>query len=104
MASIRGVLIDLGGVVYQGRMALPGSIGTMEELFEMYTWSQLGIHSKPIGVLDLSGYYFHLFAQLDLMVSEGFLEAATRDLLVRRDTVAGILAELARRSAKPDPG
>jgi uncharacterized protein (TIGR00730 family) len=61
-----------------GFVAVPGGIGTLEELIEVYTWSQLGIHAKPIGVLDAAGFYDGLLGFLDHMVAEGFLRAAHR--------------------------
>ena len=57
-------------------VAVPGGIGTLEELIEVYTWSQLGIHDKACGVLNVRGYYDHLAAFLDHAVDEGFLRAA----------------------------
>ena len=61
-----------------GFVAVPGGIGTLEELIEVYTWSQLGIHAKPIGVLDAAGFYAGLSGFLDHMVEEGFLRGAHR--------------------------
>ena len=63
-------------------VALAGGIGTFEELFEIWTWYQLGVHSKPFGLLNTNGYYDPLIAMLDRMVSEGFLSPAVRDLLL----------------------
>lgn len=65
-----------------GFIALPGGIGTLEELFETLTWLQLGFHGKPIALLDATGYFSALLAFLDNMVAEGFLIAAHRDLLM----------------------
>jgi len=59
-------------------IALPGGLGTLEELFEMWTWSQLGIHCKPIGLLNVDGYYDRLIAFLDHAVAEGFVREAHR--------------------------
>ena len=63
-------------------VALPGGIGTLEELIEVYTWSQLRLHAKPLGVLNTAGYYDGLAAFLDHAVQQGFLPAATRSVLV----------------------
>jgi uncharacterized protein (TIGR00730 family) len=65
-----------------GFVALPGGMGTLEELFEVYTWTQLGLHSKPLGLLDVRGYYAQLAAFLDHAVAERFLTAEHREMLV----------------------
>jgi uncharacterized protein (TIGR00730 family) len=59
-------------------VALPGGLGTYEELCEVLTWSQLGIHNKPCGCLNVQGYFTHLAAMLDHAVSEGFLQIEQR--------------------------
>jgi hypothetical protein len=70
-------------------IALPGGTGTLDELFEMFTWSQLGLHRKPIGLLDVARYWERLLAFLDHMVEERFIYAEHRDtLLVERDAAA----------------
>ncbi|MCK5007132.1 MAG: TIGR00730 family Rossman fold protein [Spirochaetales bacterium] len=61
---------------------LPGGIGTIEEFFEVYTWYQLGIHLKPIGLLDIQNYFGKLIDFIDHMVAEGFLKPAHRNTLV----------------------
>ncbi|MBB3191221.1 TIGR00730 family Rossman fold protein [Halomonas cerina] len=63
-------------------IVLPGGIGTLEEFFEAWTWQYLGLHDKPIGVLDTAGFYAPLLAFLDSTVTHGFLNARTRDALV----------------------
>ncbi len=63
-------------------IALPGGIGTLEELFEAWTWAGLGIHRKPVGVLDVEGYWDPLIAMVDRMVDEGFLPSHLRDALL----------------------
>jgi uncharacterized protein (TIGR00730 family) len=63
-------------------IALPGGFGTLEEFFEILTWSQLGIHGKPSGLLNVSGYYDSLLAMLDHAVSERFLRPAHRELVI----------------------
>jgi uncharacterized protein (TIGR00730 family) len=74
-------------------VALPGGIGTLEELFEVWTWSQLGLHTKPCALLDLGGFYSGLSAFLDHVVREGFLKPVHRaGLLVERDPEALLLA------------
>jgi hypothetical protein len=80
-------------------VAVPGGIGTLEELIEVYTWSQLGIHDKACGVLNVNGYYDHLAALLDHAVTEGFLRPQHRAVL----SVASEPAELLDRLAAFDP-
>ena len=76
-------------------VALPGGIGTLEELIEVYTWSQLGIHDKACGVLNVRGYYDGLAAFLDHAVDEGFLRAQHRAVLSVADDPADLLDALA---------
>jgi len=75
-------------------IALPGGIGTLEELFEVYTWAQLGIHSKPLGLIDVAGYYEPLVAFLDHAVQERFLRPETRTLLAVSESLDDLLAQL----------
>lgn len=63
-------------------IALPGGIGTLEELFEAWTWAQLGIHPKPVGLLNVAGFYDQLAAFMDHVVAERFLKTTHRDTLV----------------------
>ena len=65
-----------------GVITLPGGFGTMEELFEFITWAQLGLHSKPIGLLNVSGYYNALIQMLDDMVNFGLLKPINRKMLL----------------------
>jgi uncharacterized protein (TIGR00730 family) len=65
-----------------GIIALPGGLGTLEELFEMLTWSQLGFHNKPIGLVNVAGYFDLLLAFLDHAVQERFVKQVHRDLLL----------------------
>lgn len=64
-----------------GFIALPGGFGTFEELFEILTWAQLGFHRKPIGILNVAGYFDPLLTQCDRAVIEGFLRLENRQLL-----------------------
>jgi uncharacterized protein (TIGR00730 family) len=75
-------------------VALPGGIGTLEELIEMYTWSQLGLHAKPLGLLNVAGYYDGLQAFLDHAVAEGFLPARQRARLVSEAEPKALLSRL----------
>jgi uncharacterized protein (TIGR00730 family) len=76
-------------------IALPGGIGTLEELIEVYTWSQLGIHDKACGVLNVRGYYDALAAFLDHAVTEGFLRSQHRAVLSVAEDPAELLDALA---------
>jgi hypothetical protein len=73
-------------------IALPGGFGTLDEFFEILTWSQLGIHGKPSGLLNVSGYYDSLLAMLDHAVTEGLLRPAHRALVIA-DTDADSLVQ-----------
>ena len=76
-------------------VALPGGIGTLEELFEVWTWAHLGLHSKPIGVLNVDGFFDHLLTFCDQMVADGFLPSDSRAFLVVADDAATLLDALA---------
>nr|WP_300541877.1 TIGR00730 family Rossman fold protein [Maricaulis sp.] len=75
----------------EGFIALPGGIGTMEELFEVWTWAQLGQHRHPVGLLNVEGYYDELVAFLDKMTGQGFLAPGHRGALFVADTVDKLL-------------
>jgi uncharacterized protein (TIGR00730 family) len=78
-------------------IALPGGTGTLEELVEMLTWAQLGLHRKPCGLLNVAGYYEPLIAFLDQAVGEGFLAAEDRAWLAVAASPQALLDELAKR-------
>jgi uncharacterized protein (TIGR00730 family) len=82
-------------------VALPGGIGTLEELFEVYTWAQLGIHAKPLALLDVAGYYEPLAAFLDHAVEQRFLRPETRAMLSVADTLEGVLERFERWRPAP---
>ncbi len=86
----------LMGELADGFIALPGGSGTLEELFEVFTWSQLGIHDKGCVLLNVAGYYDGLTAFLDHVVNERFLRAEHRAMLLSADTAEGALAALER--------
>jgi uncharacterized protein (TIGR00730 family) len=75
-------------------VALPGGIGTLEELFEVFTWSQLGLHRKPCGLLDVEGYYAGLAGFLDHAVRERFLRQEHRSTLMVEREPAALLERL----------
>jgi uncharacterized protein (TIGR00730 family) len=68
-----------------GFIALPGGFGTIEEIVEMATWAQLGLHTKPFGLLDVAGFYEHLAAFFDHAVAEGFIRPQHREMLIVSD-------------------
>jgi uncharacterized protein (TIGR00730 family) len=68
--------------ICDGYITLPGGLGTMEEFFEVLTWLQLGLHNKPVAVLNVNGYYDFLLQQLDVMVEQRFLKQNNRDLVL----------------------
>ena len=84
-----------------GFIALPGGFGTFEELFEILTWAQLGFHRKPIGLLDVAGYYDPLLVLCDRAVAEGFLRQDNRALLQSASDPAALLDALA--ASRPVP-
>ena len=75
-----------------GFIALPGGIGTLEELFEMWTWAQLGLHGKPCGLLDSDGFFRPLIAFLDQLVASGFVQPQYRAILHTADSPEQLLA------------
>ena len=77
-----------------GIITLPGGYGSIDELFEILTWAQLGLHKKPIAILNVNGFYDFLLKQLDVMVQEGFLRQETRDFLLVSDNVDELLIKM----------
>lgn len=97
MHERKRVMYDLSDAV----VALPGGLGTLEELFEVATWSQIGLHSKPAVLLDADGFWDPLVDQLDRMVTAGFLKTANRALVQRARTPEEALAVLATTELVP---
>jgi uncharacterized protein (TIGR00730 family) len=83
----------------QAFIAMPGGIGTLEELYEVWTWRQLGYHDQPIGLLNVDGYYDDLLRFMDHCVSEGFLPEAQRNNLHVSIEAEVLLLQLAALAA-----
>ena len=77
-----------------GFIILPGGFGTMDEFFEITTWGQLGLHSKPIGILNLNGFYDDLIALGNTMVKKGFLKQSNFEAVVIDTTIKGLLDKM----------
>ena len=92
MHERKALMADLSDAV----IALPGGTGTLDELFELFTWSQLGLHRMPIGLLDVVGYWQPLMAMLDHMVTERLLRAEHRDTLLVDEDASALLHRLER--------
>ncbi|WVZ56912.1 hypothetical protein U9M48_007378 [Paspalum notatum var. saurae] len=75
-------------------MALPGGYGTLEELLEVITWAQLGIHCKPVGLLNVDGYYDSLLAFIDQAMEEGFISPSARRIIVQAPTAQELMDKL----------
>lgn len=85
-----------------GFIILPGGFGTLEEFFEVLTWLQLGLHNKPIGVLNVGGFYDPLFVQMEMMVKSRFLKPANRDLVFNEADAETLVNKMDEFSAVPD--
>ena len=84
-------------------VALPGGLGTLEELFEVWTWNLLGLHAKPCGLLDVEGYFGPLVRFLDRTVEEGFVSAGHRAILAVESDPEALLDRLAAAPSPPAP-
>ena len=78
----------------EGFIALPGGIGTLEETFEVWTWSQLSIHAKPVGLLNVNGFYDGLEAFLDHMTAEAFVKPVHRNIMLADADPAALIDRL----------
>ena len=76
-----------------GIIMLPGGAGTLEEFFEAFTWGQLGLHDKPIGILNVNGYYDELLKTIDKLIDEGFLEERFKALIQVETSAEKLLEE-----------
>jgi uncharacterized protein (TIGR00730 family) len=79
-----------------GFISMPGGFGTLEETIEMLTWTQLGIHEKPIGLMNIDGYFDRLFDFIDHMVSEGFLAEDFRDMVLMDENPVDLLEKMTK--------
>lgn len=86
-----------------GFLAMPGGLGTLEELFEIWTWGQLGLHSKPYGILQVEGFFAPLLEFLDQAVTAGFIRAANREMLVVDDDPAALITRMEATRVPPVP-
>ncbi|CAN1574571.1 COG1611 Predicted Rossmann fold nucleotide-binding protein [Flavobacteriaceae bacterium] len=77
-----------------GVIALPGGFGTLDELFEMLTWAQLGLHKKPIAILNVDGYYDALIVFVQTMVDKGLLKEVNQQMLLVSDTIDELLDKM----------
>ena len=84
-----------------GFIALPGGLGTLEEFFEMWTWAQLGVHRKPIGLLDVARYWHSLVMMLEHAEAEGFLRGTPRQWLVMESDAATLLDRMSAFEPPP---
>jgi uncharacterized protein (TIGR00730 family) len=85
-----------------GIITLPGGFGTLEEFFEVLTWLQLGLHNKPIGVLNVNGFYDFLLKQMDVMVEQRFLKPTNRELVLTSADPIELVNLMSGFNAKPD--
>lgn len=94
MHERKKIMMDLS----DGFITLPGGIGTMEELFEVFTWQNIGYHNKPCGLLNVNDYYTPLIQMIDKMVSEGFLSQDQRDRLIIDNEADQLLEKMKKYS------
>jgi uncharacterized protein (TIGR00730 family) len=78
----------------EGVIAMPGGFGTLEELFEMLTWAQLGLHKKPIAILNTDGFYDSLIGMVQTMVNNGFLKEINQQMLLVSDNIDELLYKM----------
>ena len=95
MHERKALMVELA----DGFVALPGGIGTLEELFEVWTWAQLGIHRKPCGLLDVGGFFTPLVSFLDQVVAAGFISSTTRAMLTVAASPDELLAQFSAYEA-----
>lgn len=86
-----------------GFIILPGGFGTMDEFFEITTWGQIGLHAKPVGILNINGYYDALLTQAKVMVERGFLKQENLDVISVDTSIAGLLEQMNNFKGAPVP-
>jgi uncharacterized protein (TIGR00730 family) len=86
-----------------GVIALPGGFGTLEEFFEMLTWAQLGLHKKPVAILNVDGYYDALITAVQTMVDKGFLKKINKEMLIVGHSIDNTLEKM-RAYRAPEVG
>lgn len=87
----------------EGIMMLPGGFGTLEEFFEMLTWGQLGLHQRPIGILNTNGFYDDLLHMLQKMVDRGFVKQENYDMILVDESITGLLTQMKNYKPLPTP-
>jgi len=85
----------------EGVIALPGGFGTLEELFEILTWAQLGLHQKPIAILNINGFYNDLLSCLQTMVDKGFLKGVNKNMLLVSNSIDDMLHRMVHYQPVP---
>jgi uncharacterized protein (TIGR00730 family) len=85
-----------------GIIMLPGGFGTLEEFFEVLTWLQLGLHTSPVGVLNIGGFYDHLLKQMDVMVEQRYLKPTNRALVLTSADAVDLVNQMENIDIKPD--
>ena len=90
MHERKALMADLS----DGFIAAPGGYGTLDEFCEILTWTQLGLQQKPVGILNVDGYFDHLLALFDHAVAERFVKPIHRDMIVTDDTPASLIARM----------
>ena len=85
-----------------GIIMLPGGFGTLEEFFEVLTWLQLGLHSHPVGILNVNGFYDLLLQQMDIMVEQRFLKPANRELVITSGDAIELISLMENCKVEPD--
>jgi uncharacterized protein (TIGR00730 family) len=85
-----------------GIVMLPGGFGTLEEFFEVLTWLQLGLHSHPVGILNINGFYDLLLQQMDLMVEQRFLKLTNRQLVLTAGNAVELIKKMDDCVVAPD--